>query len=149
MSNTAAWDLQAAIYNKLTNDADVSAAVEGRVLDSVPQGTDYPMIVIGEGANTDAATFGSDDREMRPEIQIWTTDGETTSDATGSSGYKTAEAIAALVRGVMMAASFSIDGYAGATVIRLEDEHGERIAVTDTLLCRCIKQTYLILLEDA
>lgn len=149
MSSTAAIDLQTALFGALTNDAGVSAAVGGRVLDNVPQGTAYPLVVIGDVVLVNAGSFGSDDREAQPEIQIWAEDGETTTASTGAAGFKTAEQIAALVRGVIMGSTLTISGYAGVTVLDNPDEHTERIAVTDALLCRCIKQTYRILLEDS
>jgi len=43
-----AWELQKAVYTKLTDDAGLMALVTG-VYDWVPEGTAFPYITIGEG----------------------------------------------------------------------------------------------------
>jgi hypothetical protein len=148
MTASADWDLQVAIYNALTADAGLTALVGPRVYDYVPQGETYPLVVIGDGANTDSPTFGKGGREMRPEIEAWSEDAETTTGNSGTSGYDQAKAVAAAVNAVMMSATLTVPN-AFATVIRLESEVDERIALSETLLCRRIKQTYVVLFEDS
>jgi hypothetical protein len=146
---TGAPFLQAGLYSALTGSAAIQALVgnPARVYDNVPQGAQYPMIVIGEMSETDSPTFGQDGHEVRCEIQSWSTDGEETTATTGAAGYKVAETIADAVKGVIFDTGITVSGH-DTIAITMEDQHGERIAVTDTLNARCIKQTFLLLLED-
>jgi hypothetical protein len=50
-------EIQQALYNRLSTDADIITYVADRIYDDVPQKTDYPYIVIGEG---DSVDFDSD-----------------------------------------------------------------------------------------
>lgn len=150
MTTTGLPSLQAGIFAALTADATIQTLVGSspcRVYDNVPQGASYPMIVIGEGTEADAPTFGQDGHEVHCEIQSWSTDGEQTTSDTGAAGYLPAQTVADAVKDVLLGATLTVSGH-DVIVLRMEDEHGERVAVSDSLLCRCIKQTFLILLED-
>lgn len=47
-----AWELQAAIYNRLASDTAL-ASLGFAVYDDVPQGSAYPFIIVGEESSTD------------------------------------------------------------------------------------------------
>jgi hypothetical protein len=47
MIGTALWPLQVAIYQRLSNDLDISKLVSG-VYDKASEGTEYPYILTGE-----------------------------------------------------------------------------------------------------
>lgn len=145
MSATGSWVTQAAIVAALRADSTLMTMVPGGVLDHVPQGTQAPCIVVGEGEETDASSFGQVGHRIVPAIQVWTRDGEATN-GTGSAGYKAALAIADRVVEILMDDAFTVDGH-DVIVADLEEVSKERPDETDPSL-RLVTPRVLMYLED-
>lgn len=64
------WPIQVAIFDILSNDADITARVEG-VFDHVPQGTAYPYIVIGDDTGLQWDTDDSLGTEATLTLHVW------------------------------------------------------------------------------
>lgn len=64
------WAIQTAIYSQLTGTAAVMALVTG-VFDDVPQGTDYPYIVIGEDTGIEWDTDDSRGTSATLTVHVW------------------------------------------------------------------------------
>lgn len=71
MSVDAQIDLQTAIYNALTGDVTLMAAITG-VYDFVPQDTSYPYVTIGDDDYSWFGTMGVDGGEYTVQIDTWT-----------------------------------------------------------------------------
>lgn len=48
-----AWEVQTAIYSRLTGDPTLSGLVGGRIFDDIPQGSDFPYVRLGDENTTD------------------------------------------------------------------------------------------------
>ncbi len=76
----------------------------------MPEGALFPYIVVGEGQESDAATFGEDAQELLTDVEIWSADSEHTTASAGASGYRQASAIKAIVRGVLLNDTITVTG---------------------------------------
>ncbi|OZI21721.1 hypothetical protein CAL18_12400 [Bordetella genomosp. 7] len=65
------WEVQVAIYQRLTTDAGVSQMVEGRVYDDVPQGAVFPYIVIGEAPAVEWSQDCSIGADTEVVVHVW------------------------------------------------------------------------------
>jgi hypothetical protein len=100
MSADAQWPIQIAIYDALRADATLktligfSSPTEVPVYDHVPQGTEPPYIVIGDGTMQAFDTKTDNGAETTVTIHTWTRPSRT---GTGSKGYKDAKQVMAAI----------------------------------------------------
>ncbi len=64
------YNLQKAIYEKLTGDAGLMALISG-VYDNAPQDADYPFITFGKSNSKKYDVLGKNGLEHRVNIEIW------------------------------------------------------------------------------
>jgi hypothetical protein len=120
--DTFAW--QKALVTALRNKATLTAlfaslrptATDSGIYDAVPQGVPLPYIVVGEGTETDAASFGEDGVELLADVEIWTADGESTTATSGAAGYRVADSIKAIVRDVLLNDTITPSGCTAAVL---------------------------------
>lgn len=63
--------IQQAVYNALIGNPYVSDLVDGRIYDNVPQGTDYPYIVIGDDTTIPWDTDTETGSESTLTLHVW------------------------------------------------------------------------------
>jgi hypothetical protein len=68
---TSLLGVQEAFYLKVTNDAALMALVEG-VYDHVPEGADYPHLVIGDATEVPRKAMGMRGWRATETVHIWT-----------------------------------------------------------------------------
>lgn len=68
--NSSLGDFQTAIYERLSKDANLSAAISG-VFDFVPEGQPYPYVTLGEDTATDTSTFSTVGQEVTATLHTW------------------------------------------------------------------------------
>lgn len=68
--NSSLGDFQAALYDRLSNDAALTAKVTG-VFDHVPEGQAYPYVAIGQDTATPEDTFTSVGQQVTTTIHSW------------------------------------------------------------------------------
>jgi hypothetical protein len=74
LSNDPALELQKAIFAALTADAGVTAALggAGKIFDSVPPGTVYPYVQVGDGSQSiDAGSHSSTGEQTTFMVHTW------------------------------------------------------------------------------
>lgn len=145
MSAIGSWLLQKAIVTALQANAPLMAIAKG-VYDEVPEGAQFPLVVVGEGREEDDSTMGQRGHLCVPDIQVWTADGAVTTDQTGAAGYKTALAIAELIVDTIMGDDFTVEGH-DVTVLRYEAVDRARDDADEPNL-RSVVPRLVILLED-
>lgn len=64
------WDLQTAVYDRLTSASALMALITG-IHDHVPQGEEYPYVVIGEDLATNADTDDTLDSDHVVTVHTW------------------------------------------------------------------------------
>ncbi len=146
MSATGSWVTQKAIVSAIRGNAEIMALVSG-VYDAVPEGGPYPLVVVGEGTETDASYFGQNGHEVHPEIQVWTHDGETSNASSGSAGYKVGLAIAELIVALIDASGLTVEGH-DAIYLGLDEMERQRPSPDDPSL-RLVAPRITVLLEDS
>jgi hypothetical protein len=67
---TAAAEIQTAVYTKLTGDAELTALVSG-VFDEVPEGTEYPYVVLGDIMETPSEASEQTGTNTTATIHVW------------------------------------------------------------------------------
>ncbi|MED4461861.1 DUF3168 domain-containing protein [Metabacillus fastidiosus] len=67
---TALWELQKAIYQRLSSDPVISGMVTG-VFDAVPENQAYPYVVIGEPSELPFDTKSTFGEEISIVIHVW------------------------------------------------------------------------------
>ncbi len=117
------------------------------IYDAVPQDAKAPYIVVGEGTENGEPTFGADGHRVFAAIEVWSSDGETTTATTGAAGYRQPLSIADLVTACIMDDSITVTGHdvcvlSVLSVDRLRDDE------TPPYL-RKVVTTFDILLEDS
>lgn len=68
--NSSLGDFQTAVYDRLSTDANLSAAITG-VFDFVPEGQAYPYVTLGENTATDDSTFTTVGQEVTTTLHTW------------------------------------------------------------------------------
>jgi hypothetical protein len=99
MSADATWPLQQAVYQALTGNVGLMAAISG-VYDHVPADTAFPYMTIGETTVTDwsSKTFGGQVHDLT--LHIWSR----------SRGRKETKEIMALVYDTLNGAALTVEG---------------------------------------
>lgn len=100
MSNLALMEVQQALYTKLYGDGVLMGMVTG-VHDAVPQKTDLPYVVIGDGDCADIPADMLNLSQLRLRLEVW-------SDA---AGRKTALAIMNRLYALLHLGALTISGY--------------------------------------
>lgn len=67
---TALLPLQISLFNRLSNDADLSKKVTG-VFDSMPKNQSYPYISLGEDTANDWSTKTTTGEEITHTLHVW------------------------------------------------------------------------------
>ncbi len=146
MSATGSWVTQKAIVTAIRANAEITGMIAG-VYDSVPQNAIFPLVVVGEGTETEASYFGQRGHEVHPEIQVWTHDGETSNASSGSAGYKVGLAIAELIVALIDASGLTVEGH-DAIYLGLDEMERQRPSPDDPSL-RLVAPRITVLLEDS
>ncbi len=146
MSATGSWVAQKAIFSAIRGNAEIMAMISN-VYDAVPQDAAFPLIVVGEGTETDASSFGQAGHEVHPEIQVWSHDGETSNASSGSAGYKVPMAIAEKIVDLLLTSGLTVDGH-DCEVLFLEEFERQRPSPEDPSL-RLVAPKLKLLLEDS
>ncbi len=122
MSADSQWPLQQAVYGALTGDAGVQTllGVPARVFDHVPQGSDFPYLVIGEATTGPFDTMTEPGMEHRLAIHSWSR----------HRGLKETKQIMAAVVDTLDQKSLSLSGHA---LILLRFEFGATLLDPDGL----------------
>lgn len=72
MADDAFWALQKALYQRLSTDQGVVAALGGpKVFDDVPRTATYPYVTFGAARSDDWSTGDSDGREHVAVVNVW------------------------------------------------------------------------------
>ncbi len=122
-------------------------ATDTGIYDAVPQGAVLPYIVVGEGSEIDAPTFGKSGHDVLAAVACWSADGETSTATTGAAGYRQALSIADLVVSCIMDDTITVTGH-GVCVLRLESMEKQRNDDAPPYL-RVVIPTFAILLEES
>lgn len=96
---TALGSVHAAVYTKLNTDATLKAMVTG-IFDYVPEGTDYPYVVIGEATETPENSHDRFGRSQVITLHIWSND----------RGFKKAQAIASRIHALLDHQALTVSG---------------------------------------
>ena len=94
---SSAWALQQAVFAVLACNTAVQDELADRIFDAVPRGSDFPYLVIGDGAETAA----SDLIEHTLSLVIWSRGG----------GHRESKRIAAAVREALDGTPLTLDGH--------------------------------------
>ena len=155
MSAIDTWQYQKALVTALRAKSSLTSLLaslrptssDTGIFDAVPQSAVYPYIVVGEGSESGAPSFGEDGVELFANVEIWTTDGEATAATSGASGYKTADAIKAIVRDVLLNDTITPSG---CTAITLSVDTPERQRDdSDPIATRVVVLQAHVLLEES
>lgn len=71
MAESPLFPIQQAIYDLLTGDSELMGLVTG-VFDHVPEGTDYPYVVIGEATQVPDNRHGGFGASTTETLHVWT-----------------------------------------------------------------------------
>ncbi len=99
MANLNYYNLQKAIYEKLVGSVPLMAVVSG-VFDFVPQGTDFPYLVIGDVAVGDASNLAKAVADYQLNLHIWSR----------QAGHKQAADIMDMVYGLLHNGNIAVTG---------------------------------------
>lgn len=99
---SAAFALQAAMFQKLTTAADVTAALGGaRIYDDVPVRGEFPYLTFGTASARDWSTGSDTGHEHFVAVNVWSR----------GRGRKETEAIVAAVEAALHEAALTLDGH--------------------------------------
>lgn len=68
---TCLYNLQAAIYSKLTGDTTLMGLVTNRVYDDVPESTAFPFVEFGDTSDDADNTFSKNGRRATVSVDVW------------------------------------------------------------------------------
>lgn len=117
------------------------------IFDAVPENAAFPYIVVGEGTETDASTFGADGLELLTDVEIWTSSGETSSATTGAIGYKQAQSIKEIVRDLLKNDTITASGCT-VTVLSVDTPIIDRDDTLDPATRNIVLQARVLLEAD-
>ncbi len=124
-----------------------TSATDTGIYDAVPQGGIFPYIVVGEGTESGEPTFDKDGHRIFAAVEVWSSDGESTTATTGAAGYRQALSIADLVTGCIMDDSITVSNHDVAVIGVLSVDKQRNDEVPPYL--RTVIPTFDILLEDS
>jgi hypothetical protein len=110
VSATGSWPLQVGLVAMIRASGAIMAIVSD-VYDAVPENAAFPFVVVGEGEETDASSFGQVAHDLTPDIQVWDRDGEMVASNSGSAGFRRAESVAELIAGLLDADTLTVTGH--------------------------------------
>jgi Protein of unknown function (DUF3168) len=119
MSGEASWALQKAVYDALTANADLTAAVSG-VYDHVPADTSFPYVTIGETTIADWSSKSFDGQAHALTLHIWSR----------ARGRKEAKEIMALLYDTLHDAALVVEGQ---ELVNLRFDFGQTLLDADGL----------------
>ncbi len=99
MASLGYYVLQKAIYEKLTGNSQLMAAVTG-IFDNPTQGTAFPFITIGDVSSGDLSNLGKDVIEQQIYLHVWSREG----------GHKQASDIMEIIYGLLHNGTVTISG---------------------------------------
>ncbi len=99
MSNLNYYNVQKAIYEKLTASSSLMSSVSG-IFDYVPEDTAFPFIIIGDVKATDLSNLAKGGIEHRISVNIFSREG----------GKKQAASIMGILEGLLHNSSISVSG---------------------------------------
>ena len=99
MNGEASWALQTAVFEALTANADLMAAISG-VYDHVPADTAFPYVTIGEASVTDWSSKSFDGQRHSLTLHVWSR----------ARGRREAKEILALLYGTLNGADLAVEG---------------------------------------
>ncbi len=99
MSGEASWALQVAVFEALTANASLTAAVSG-IYDHVPADTAFPYVTIGETSVSDWSSKTFDGQEHRLTLHVWSR----------ARGRKETKEIFALLYAMLNGADLAVEG---------------------------------------
>ena len=117
MSGLNYYELQKAIYEKLTGNSQLMAVIDG-VFNYHPQEMDFPFLTIGNVVINDFPVLGRDGTEQQLDLHIWSRE----------AGHKQAASIIDMVYGLLHNGNLEIVGKTLvmmrfiSTSIKLEDD---------------------------
>jgi|CXWL01.1.fsa_nt_gi hypothetical protein len=117
MPSLSYYNVQKAIYEKLTGNSQLMALING-VFDNVPQETAFPFVTIGDVFASESSSLGKNGVEQKLSINIWSRE----------AGHKQASVIMDVIYGLLHNGVLTIAGQIIITVrtisssIRLEDD---------------------------
>lgn len=71
MSGSPAWNLQTAVYTRLSGDATLTTTLSADVYDNVPQAAVFPYVAIGDVTEGPNDTMGRTGRDLSVTVHIW------------------------------------------------------------------------------
>lgn len=71
MSGSPAWDLQTAVYTRLSGDTTLTTTLSAAVYDNVPSAAVFPYLAIGDVTESPNPTMGRTGRDLSVTIHIW------------------------------------------------------------------------------
>ena len=148
----ASLDVQTALVGALRGNSGITTALGGvtprfSIFDAVPENFSGDYIVVGEGEEEDASTFGENGMALRIAVEIWTTDNEADTSDSGAVGYKTGLEIADLVTQMLYDTGLSVSGKS-VVVIRLDELERRRIPADQSgPAMRAVVPKFLLLVE--
>lgn len=94
------WELQKAVYARIMGSSEVMAMVTG-VYDHVPQGTEFPYVVLQMVGSSDHSNIAEAITQVRMVLVVYTRE----------RGSKTALSIMAEIKALLHQAIFAVEGY--------------------------------------
>lgn len=94
------WELQKAVYARIMGSSEVMAMVTG-VYDHVPQGTEFPYVVLQMVGSSDYSNIAEAITQVRMVLVVYTRE----------RGSKTALSIMAEIKALLHQAIFAVEGY--------------------------------------
>jgi hypothetical protein len=113
MMSSAAFALQKAIFETLTNDAATLAALGGpRIYDDAPARVQFPFVTFGQSTARDWSTGSDDGYEHLITLNVWSR----------ARGSKEAQVVLAAVRAALHDQDLAVSGH---HLVNLRHEHSE------------------------
>lgn len=122
MADDGFWALQKALYQRLSTDAGVVAALGGpKVFDDVPRAATFPYVTFGAARSDDWSTGDSEGREHIAVVNVWSRAG----------GRREALTVAEAIRAALAAGDLTLNGHR-VVLMRLEAVETRRGADGET-----------------
>lgn len=122
MADDAFWALQKALYQRLSMDAGVVAALGGpKVFDDVPRSATFPYVTFGAARSDDWSTDDSEGHAHAAVVNVWSRAG----------GRREVLAVAEAIRAALSAGELTMSGHR-AVLTRLEAVETRRGADGET-----------------